>query len=46
MHGGGVYTWQDGRKYEGEYQYDKKHGSGTYVWADGRKYEGEWAYGK
>ena len=26
MHGKGVYTWRDGRKYEGEYQFDKKHG--------------------
>ena len=25
MHGKGVYTWNDGRKYEGEYQNDKKH---------------------
>ena len=24
MHGKGVYTWPDGRKYEGEYNYDKK----------------------
>lgn len=23
MHGKGVYTWKDGRKYEGEYQNDK-----------------------
>lgn len=46
MHGKGVYTWQDGRKYEGEYMNDKKHGEGVYVWADGRRYEGEWAFGK
>ncbi len=46
MHGKGVYTWKDGRRYEGEYRYDKKHGYGTYTWADGRKYEGYWAYGK
>jgi len=26
MHGRGVYTWKDGRKYEGEYLNDKKHG--------------------
>ena len=25
MHGKGVYTWKDGRKYEGEYQKDNKH---------------------
>jgi len=46
MHGKGIYTWQDGRRYEGEYVDDKKHGYGIYTWADGRKYEGYWAYGK
>ncbi len=46
MHGKGVYTWNDGRKYEGEYLYDKKHGRGLYTWADGRKYDGEWAHGR
>jgi Uncharacterized protein conserved in bacteria len=46
MHGKGVYTWKDGRRYEGEYQHDKKHGHGVYTWADGRKYDGPWAYGK
>lgn len=25
MHGKGVYTWKDGRRYEGEYYNDKKH---------------------
>lgn len=25
MHGKGVYTWKDGRRYEGEYLNDKKH---------------------
>lgn len=46
MHGKGVYTWKDGRKYDGDYQFDKKHGYGVYTWADGRRYEGNWAYGK
>lgn len=45
MHGNGVYIWNDGRKYEGEYQYDKKHGHGVYIWADGRRYDGSWANG-
>ena len=40
MHGRGIYTWQDGRRYEGEYNMDKKHGFGKYRWADGREYEG------
>ena len=40
MHGKGVYTWKDGRRYDGEYLKDKKHGWGTYTWEDGRQYEG------
>lgn len=42
MHGKGVYTWTDGRKYEGEYFNDKKHGYGVYTYSDNRKFEGEW----
>jgi len=26
MEGTGVFTWSDGKKYEGEYLGDKKHG--------------------
>jgi len=25
MHGKGVYTWKDGRRYDGDYLNDKKH---------------------
>ena len=46
MHGYGVYTWKDGRRYEGQYERDRKHGMGVYMWADGRKYEGMWMNGK
>ncbi len=46
MHGEGVYTWADGRKYEGQYENDKKNGHGIYTWTDGRKYEGYWKNGK
>ena len=55
MHGQGTYTWKDGRKYIGEYKFDKKvfllnhifqHGFGTIIWTDGKKYEGYWKYGK
>ena len=46
MHGKGVYTWKDGRKYEGEYKNDKKDGHGVYCWADGKKYDGNWTDGK
>jgi len=46
MDGYGVYTWRDGRKYEGQYSKDRKHGFGTYLWADGRRYEGQWENGR
>jgi hypothetical protein len=36
MHGRGIYTWRDGRRYEGSYLNDRKHGYGVYTWADGR----------
>ena len=45
MHGFGVYTWQDGRRYEGQYSYNKKHGKGTYTYSDGSKNQGEWVDG-
>ena len=32
MHGKGIITWADGRKYEGEYKNDKKHGYGVFTW--------------
>ena len=54
MHGRGNYKWPDGRRYEGEYENDKKHvimiikvkGFGSYIWNDGRRYEGFWLNGK
>ena len=42
MDGKGVFTWPDGRKYDGEYLLDKKHGFGIFTFKDGRIYEGEW----
>jgi hypothetical protein len=35
MEGSGVFTWPDGRKYDGEYIDDKKEGNGKYIYADG-----------
>ena len=46
MEGHGVFTWQDGRKYVGDYRNDKKCGQGTFEWPDGRKYIGAWENGK
>ena len=46
MHGRGIFDWPDKRRYEGEYDNDKKEGFGVYTWPDGRKYKGEWHNGK
>ena len=46
MHGEGIYTWQDGRMYKGQYENDRKHGYGTYTWNDGKQYAGWWQNGK
>ena len=42
INGTGIYTWSDGRKYDGEYLDDKKHGVGVFTWPDGKKYDGGW----
>jgi hypothetical protein len=31
MHGSGVFTWADDRRYEGEYVDDKKQGHGVFT---------------
>ena len=46
MHGQGVYSWPDGRKYDGEYENDQKNGKGSFYWPDGRMYCGGWRQGK
>lgn len=46
MDGRGVFIWDDGRKYTGDYKEDKKEGYGVFEWADGRKYKGFWSNGK
>ena len=46
MHGYGLFTWADGRKYEGQYFDDKKEGRGVFTWPDQRKYDGLWVNGK
>ena len=47
----GIYTWQDGRMYEGFYQEGwwsngKQHGIGVFVSKEGRKKLGLWEDGK
>ena len=46
MDGKGIFTWPDGRKYEGDYKDDKKEGYGIFEWTDGKKYRGYWLNGK
>lgn len=36
-HGQGVYTWPDGRKYEGAWEENKMHGQGTYTDINGHR---------
>lgn len=40
--GYGVFTWPDGRRYEGEWRKGKENGYGILSWPDGRRYEGHW----
>ena len=46
MSGYGLFKWPDGRKYEGEYNKDKKEGYGIFYWPDGRIFKGNWMGGK
>ena len=45
MHGYGVFTWADGRKFEGNYYEDLKTGHGIFYWPNGQIYEGFWKDG-
>ncbi len=42
INGVGVYVWQSGQYYEGDFRGGKQNGAGTYYWPDGSKYVGEW----
>ena len=46
MHGEGVLSWKDGKKYEGTFVEDRREGKGKFVWTDGRVYIGDWLKGK
>ena len=41
-HGKGVFIWNDGEKYDGEYVCGRKEGKGVYTWSGGKKYDGQW----
>lgn len=38
----GIYIWNDGKVYEGEWRKNKMHGKGICKWVGGRIYEGEY----
>lgn len=40
MHGVGLFTWPDGKKYNGKYVNDKKDGYGEFYWPEGKVYKG------
>ena len=46
MSGYGVFIWEDGRKFEGQYKNDLKWGFGEFKYADGKIYRGNWQNGK
>jgi hypothetical protein len=46
MHGSGIYTWHDGKRYEGSWCEGKRRGIGYFRWPDGEIYKGSWTDGK
>ena len=40
MEGKGLYTFSNGKTYEGEFKNDLKEGFGVFKWPDGRIYSG------
>ncbi len=44
--GYGVYVWDDGERYEGEWKNGKKHGFGTYFYNKQSIYSGTWKNGQ
>ncbi len=40
-----MFSWPDGRRYEGNYYEDQKTGHGVFNWTDGRMYDGFWKDG-
>ena len=45
-HGYGVFYWNNGNRYEGEWANGHLTGKGTYYWACGDKYEGDFVNGE
>ncbi|MFP6887458.1 MAG: hypothetical protein VB997_07835, partial [Opitutales bacterium] len=45
-HGMGVYQWNDGSRYEGNFHEDKRHGRGRFTWKTRDVYEGDYQNGQ
>jgi hypothetical protein len=45
MNGFGIFFWNDGRSYKGEYKDDKKNNFGIYLGNEGKRYDGYWEDG-
>ena len=39
-HGNGILAFDDGGKYEGDFDSGKKHGNGKFTWPNGKIYDG------
>ncbi len=39
--GFGLFTWQNGDVYEGDYENGHRSGKGRFIWADGKQYDGD-----
>ena len=46
MHGKGLFTWPDGKMYNGEFIENIKQGYAEFKWSDGKIYKGSWKDGK
>ena len=44
-HGFGVFEWESGNRYEGNYAEDERHGYGVMKWTDESMYMGMWDQG-
>ena len=45
FNGRAIYTFKDGRKYDGDFKQGLKDGEGTYHWLNGSSYKGQWQEG-
>lgn len=46
MHGTGVFKWDDGKIYQGQFEQGELHGNGTLYYPNGQMVEGVWHRGE